>query len=116
MSHLTGGAHIVLVGITAACSINPHYAIGVITLLALHTRHPYATIDYMDMHESIRLASNWTHVTVGILCYDPCPTQVSVSPCRVNHWLYLVAPLALFNACMSLKDSSCCGAAGGGFG
>lgn len=29
---------------------------------------------------------------------------------------YLVAPLALFHACMSLKDSSCCKGGGGGGG
>lgn len=113
MSHLTVGAHIVLLGITAACSINPHYTIGVITLPALHTCHICATTDCMDVHECMWLVSNWTHGTGGISCCDPCPTQVSEWPWRVNHWPYLVAPLALFHACTSLKDSSCCRGGGG---
>lgn len=40
MSHLTVRADIFLEGITAACSINPHYTIGVITLPALYVLPP----------------------------------------------------------------------------
>lgn len=55
MSHLTVRADIFLEGITAACSINPHYTIGVITLPALYVLPPTCH-DRLHEHAWIQMA------------------------------------------------------------